>query len=99
MSDAAPEQIDLLHDDAADRYVLRSSGEDVGLVTYRRDGDVLTLLHTEVLPQGQGQGLGTVLVRQVLDAIRADGGRIVPSCPFVARFVDEHAEYADLVAS
>lgn len=97
MSDTAPDQVDLLHDEDGDRYVLRSSGETVGLVTYHRDGDVLDLTHSEVLPQGRGKGLGTVLVREVLDAIRADGGRIIPSCPFVAKFVDEHAEYADLV--
>lgn len=98
MSTDAPDQIDLQHDEDGNRFVLRSSGEDVGLIEYRRDGDVFDLLHTEVLPQGQGQGLGKVLVREALDHIRADGGQIVATCPFVARFVDEHDDYADLVA-
>lgn len=98
MSDDAPAQIDLDHDEDGNRFALRSSGETVGILDYRRDGDVLDLLHTEVLPQGQGKGLGTVLVREVLDHIRSHGQQIVPTCSFVARFVDEHQDYADLVA-
>lgn len=98
MSDDAPDQIDLMHDEDGHRYVLRSSGETVGVVDYRRDGDVLDLQHTEVLPQGQGRGLGTVLVREVLDDIRSHGNKLVPSCAFVAKFVEEHPDYADLVA-
>lgn len=99
MSPDAPEQIDLQHDEDGRRYVLRSSGEDVGLIEYRRDGDVFDLLHTEVLPRGQGNGLGKVLVRESLDHIRAHGHQVVATCPFVARFVEEHDEYTDLVAA
>lgn len=98
MSTEAPEQIDLQHDEDGGRFVLRSSGEDVGLIEYRRDGDVFDLHHTEVLPQGRGRGLGKVLVRETLDHIRNDGGTILATCPFVARFVEEHQDYADLVA-
>lgn len=99
MSTDAPEQLDLQNDEDGNRYVLRSSGETVGLIEYRRDGDVLNLLHTEVLPQGQGQGLGTVLVREVLDDIRSHDLQIVATCPFVKRFLEDHSEYTDLVAS
>lgn len=98
MSDDAPDQIDLQHDEGGNRFVLRSSGETVGLVEYRRDGDVLDLLHTEVLPEGQGRGLGTVLVREVLDHLRSHDLQVTPTCPFVKKFFEEHSEYTDLVA-
>jgi predicted GNAT family acetyltransferase len=99
MSTDAPEQLDLQNDEDGNRYVLRSSGETVGLIEYRREGDVLNLLHTEVLPQGQGRGLGTVLVREVLDDIRSHDRHIVATCPFVKKFLEDHPEYIDLVAS
>lgn len=99
MSEDAPDPIDLQNDEPGNRYVLRSAGDTVGLIEYRHEGDVYDLLHTEVLPQGQGKGLGKVLVRDVLDHIRSHGQQIVATCPFVARFVDEHPDDADLVAS
>ena len=99
MADDAPDQIDLQHDEDGNRFTLRSSGETVGFIEYRRDGDVLDLLHTEVLPQGQGKGLGTVLVREVLDHIRADDLQIIATCPFVKKFLEEHSDYVDLVAT
>jgi len=45
----------------------------------------------------QGQGLGAVLVRAALDDVRQRGARIVPSCWYVAEFIAEHPEDADLV--
>jgi uncharacterized protein len=99
MSDpAAHGTIDVSHDEPGNRFVMRAGGEDVGLIEYRRDGDVYDLRHTEVLPQGQGKGLGSVLVRDVLDQLRAEGAQIRATCPFVRRFIDEHPDYADLEA-
>jgi predicted GNAT family acetyltransferase len=37
-------------------------------------------------------------VAAVLDDIRARGMKVRPRCPFVARFIREHPQYADLVA-
>jgi uncharacterized protein len=42
--------------------------------------------------------VGGELVRQALDDVRAQGKRVRPSCPFVRAYIDEHAEYADLVS-
>jgi predicted GNAT family acetyltransferase len=36
-------------------------------------------------------------VRFALDHERAAGHRVVPRCWFVAEFIDEYPEYADLV--
>ncbi len=43
-------------------------------------------------------GFGSKLVRGVLDRIRADGGKAVPRCEFVATYVERHPEYRDLLA-
>lgn len=90
--------VDVQHDQDGDRYVIRSSGDVVGHLEYRRDGDIVDLRHTEILPEGQGSGLGAVLVRDALDDIRSHGQRIVATCPYVKRFVGENPEYADLLA-
>jgi uncharacterized protein len=98
MTSAEHGTIDVTHDEEGSRFVMRAGEESVGFIEYRRDGDVFDLHHTEVLPEGQGQGLGSVLVRDVLDDIRDRGWRIRATCPFVARFIDEHPDYVDLVA-
>lgn len=85
-------------DDArASRYEMAVAG-GVAFMNYERDGTRVALLHTEVPPELEGRGIGTRLVRGVLDLARARGDRVVPRCPFVRSFMRRHLEYDDLVA-
>ena len=59
---------------------------------------MLTILHTEVPKELNGQGIGSALVRGLLDQARAQGLKVMPLCPFVAAYMDKHPEYADLRA-
>ncbi|WP_210651041.1 GNAT family N-acetyltransferase [Nocardioides sp. SYSU D00065] len=85
--------------DAADqhRFELWSGDELIGVLAYRLDGDALELVHTEVAPEHGGRGHAATLVRGALDEARARGLAVVPSCSYVASYVEEHPEYADLV--
>jgi len=80
------------------RYELLSDGELVGELVYRLRDSRITLLHTEVSPSVEGQGLGGRLVAGALDDIRARGLRVVPLCPFVRAYLRRHPDAADLVA-
>ena len=82
---------------AAHRFELQVDGAPAGLVAYRRDGATLSLDHTEIDERYEGHGLGSILVRGVLDAVRAEGATVLPYCPFVRRYLQRHTEYADLV--
>jgi predicted GNAT family acetyltransferase len=46
----------------------------------------------------RGAGYGSTLLQGALDDVKVKGRTIVAECPFVQRFVAEHAEYADLLA-
>lgn len=91
--------MDIVFADAPDRsrYELRAGDELVGLIDYRLAGDVIALVHTEVPEAFGGQGYATRLARGALDDARSRGLRVVPSCPYVAAYVDKHPDYADLV--
>ena len=79
------------------RYELLLDGDRLGFIDYAIDGDTIDLLHTEVQKDRTEAGLGGTLVRGALDQIRADSNyRVIPSCPFVKRWIGEHPEYADL---
>jgi len=74
-------------------------GDDVrGFVDYHLQPGLVTILHTEVDPSVEGQGVGSRLAAGALDDIRARGLSILVVCPFVRAFVRRHPEYADLAA-
>lgn len=72
---------------------------DAGLAfaRYRRDDATLTILHTEVPRAIEGRGLGTRLVRGMLDMARERGNKVVPLCGFVRAFITRNPAYADLL--
>lgn len=80
------------------RYELLVDGELAGIADYREQGDVVVFPHTEIDTTRRGQGLGAVLVRGALDDVRAQGRTVVPACWYVAEFIEQHADYADLRA-
>lgn len=73
-------------------------GDSTAFVEYRRAGDRVALLHTEVPEALSGQGVGSKLVRGALDAVRAEGLKVAPRCGFVSAHVERHPEYRDLLA-
>ena len=80
------------------RYEIRVDGEVAGVADYRRRDDRITFTHTEVDDAYEGQGLGSQLVRTVLDEARAAGLAVHPSCPFIADYIRQHPDdYLDLV--
>ena len=65
------------------RFELDADGH-VAFSEYRRDGNALTVMHTEVPAALNGRGIGSALVRGLLDIARAQGLKVKPRCPFVA---------------
>jgi hypothetical protein len=58
----------------------------------------ITLMHTEVPKEFEGHGIGSKLVRGELEAVRAQGLKVVARCPFVAAYIKKHPEFQDLLA-
>ena len=82
---------------ARHRFEILLDGEVGGFADYRiRDGAV-AVVHSEVDRAHRGKGLGGILARQTLDALRDRGAKVVPSCPFFAQYVADHPEYDDIV--
>jgi uncharacterized protein len=55
------------------------------------------VIASEVPPALGGRGVGSALVRGVLEAARARGLKVVPKCPFVSAFMGRHPEFNDLL--
>jgi uncharacterized protein len=81
------------------RYEAWLDGEVAGVLEYRRTSQgVVVLTHTEVDDTYEGRGVGSDLVRAVLDDLRDRGlGRVRVRCPFVTSWLERHPEYEDVV--
>ena len=79
-------------------YELWLGATRAGFIQYRSEPGTILLVHTEVEPAFEGQGLGARLVAGALDDLRARGLTLVALCPFVRAYLRHHREYADLVA-
>lgn len=79
------------------RYELEVGGVLAAHADYRPRRDVREFVHTEVLPGHEGQGLGSKLARHALDDTRRQNLKVLPTCSFIAKYIDGHAEYQELV--
>ena len=82
---------------ARSRFELEADGVTV-FMNYRLAGNVISLDHTETPVAARRRGFASRLVKGVLDEARSRGLKIVPRCPFVRAYVDEHPDYRDLLA-
>ncbi len=72
----------------------------VGYSDYELSDRVIAFTHARVEPAYGGQGIASQLARASLDDVRREGVRSVrPVCSFYAWYIEQHPEYADLVAS
>lgn len=86
-----------VRDNAAEgRYELMVEGH-LAAAYYKKDGNVVTFVHTEVPKELGGKGVGSRLVKGALEQVRAQNLKVVAQCPFVKGYIDKHAEFADLV--
>jgi len=90
--------IQLTRNEAASQYEARVPGEaEIALAQYTRTGDRLHLTHTEVPEHLEGRGVGSALVQYALEDARAAGLSVIPSCPFVAAYIQRHPSFRELV--
>ena len=80
------------------RFELDTEGH-IAFSEYQRGGGVLTIMHTEVPKELGGRGIGSTLIKGVLDTARAQGLKVKPLCPFAKAYIERHSEYADLLKS
>ena len=79
------------------RYELPLDGR-TAYASYRRDGNVLLVYHTEVPREFEGRGIGSTLVKGMLDLARAQDLKVKPLCSFVAAYMQRHPEFSDIRA-
>ena len=88
--------VDITHNQAANRFETTIEGH-TGFISYQDQGDRIVYDHTIVPSELGGKGVGSALVKHALDYARNEGKKVVPTCSFVASYINKHAECQDLL--
>src|SRR5439155_2345223 len=92
-----PAEAEVVDVPEASRYELRLHERLIGLAAYRlRDGRI-AFTHTEVDESLEGRGFGSRLAAAALEDAARRGLNVVPLCPFIAYYVEQHPEYKRLL--
>lgn len=83
----------IIHNQQTSRFELVNAPERAHLNYYLEDRR-LTLVHTEVADEFEGQGIGSTLVRAALIYADEHDLAIVPVCPFVTGWLERHPDRA-----
>ncbi|MEB7446761.1 N-acetyltransferase [Arthrobacter koreensis] len=74
-----------------------ADGTVAGFAAYRDRPGSRAFTHTEVSEAYAGQGVASQLARFAVEDVRDAGLRLVPYCPFIARWLTKHPEYNGFV--
>lgn len=89
---------DITHNPTTQRFETTIDGY-TGFLSYEiMDDTTLNYNHTIVPKELGGRGLGTALVKHALDYANEHNKKVVPSCSFVASYINRQPEYQHLLA-
>ncbi len=88
----------VVHNPEQSRYEIQVDGAVAGFTQYRSTPGVVDFVHTEIDDAHEGQGLGGQLARGALDDVRANGQKVIATCPFIKGWIAKHEDYQDLLA-
>lgn len=74
------------------RFELVEDDRVIGVTDVRIDGDVAVMPHTVIDGSRRGQGLGDLLVGAAVTELASRGLRVVPTCWFVADYLERHPD-------
>ena len=92
-----PAAFEVVHNERASRFEAHVP-EGLCRADYRRVGNALHMVHTEVPAQVRGHGLAGQVVAAALDYAEAHGLTVMPLCSYVRGYFQRHPERQGLLA-
>jgi len=91
------DQPTIIHDTVRRRFEAVAPDGSIAFLSYTPEAGRVAFDHTFVPKAFRGCGMAARLTRAALEEARRQRWRVVPSCSYVATFIERHPEYADLV--
>ena len=86
--------LNIVHDPTQQRFFIQFEDGDAELVYTEPGPKIMDIQHTFVPESGRGHGVADALADAAFDYARDNGLRVVPSCPFIRRWLSNHPERA-----
>lgn len=91
--------MEITNNKRAFRYETIMPDGEPAYLEYRWLKGNMVLMRTLVPPSARKAGVGSALVKHVLDHVRSAGLKVVVYCGFAEKYIQNHPEYADLKAN
>ncbi len=79
-------------------YVGDSEESPLAEMTFIHSGDNhITIDHTKVSDELSGQGVGKLLLKELVDWARKENKKITPVCPYAKAQMEKNKEYHDII--
>jgi predicted GNAT family acetyltransferase len=88
--------VEVTNNTEAHRFEVNLGGE-TAFAEYRLKPGQIILPHTVVPPAFEGKGVAGALARYAFGQARAEGLKVIPTCPFMSAWVKKHPEQQDIV--
>jgi len=79
-------------------YVGDSEENPLAEMTFVPSGDNIIIIdHTYVSDELNGQGVGKLLLKELVDWARKENKKIMPLCPYAKAQMEKNKEYHDII--
>lgn len=83
--------------EAEKQFELHVAGK-MAFLEYIREGEKIFMTHTEAPDELRGTGAAGKLVERSLQCSKDNGLTVVPSCSYVADYINKHPEWNDILS-
>ena len=91
------DSFELINNESGKRFEFTVDGS-TAFILYKKIGEKeLELFHTEVPESLEGKGVGKALAQKALQYCKTNGIKILPTCPFLAAYIQRHPEWNSIV--
>ncbi|WIV13724.1 GNAT family N-acetyltransferase [Proteiniborus sp. MB09-C3] len=79
-------------------YIGDSEENPLAEMTFVPTGNNLIIIdHTYVSDELNGQGVGKLLLKELVEWVRSENKKIVPLCPYAKAQMEKNEEYHDMI--
>ena len=89
---------EIVHEEGRQRFTLDRDGQPSYLVYRRLDASTVDFVHTYTPPALRGRGIAARIVKHALAWAESEGLKVVPSCWFVAEYIERDPVWKRLLA-